>query len=476
MRGVWGFLKDGFRLLFWEGFREGLIDLRPVGWDVRLLVGTGLLVVLVTLAATLLFGHGLVFVGEVTFEPDPDSTDTLSISFLALVLATAVFAVGWAYVLGGAARCSVWVFLTIGLFFALQTLVLANAFAGSNAAMLAYACLLPIVVILALAGYFVLRRLRHRAWVGMLESLWWLGLTSVFIVLMWVTGDSNAAVASHFAVSTGSILVLAAAYWFYLALDVVGMGLGLGRWTVTGTRVLLIPQAARWLILIFLMLKPLVAFAVFAITEFSFLALDMFASIGLAAVGLVVLPFWRRSTAAAYVLLSLSVALMVAFYALELALGGSDFNSLLLEQTGLISPLISFVVLTLWDMATSGARFANKDGRWLPREGRMLLYAGGLMVAAMATLFYTAAGDPRLQDMANNALVSGLAILGGGYILFIVWRRREVLIGPAVGDEEGLARLRQLPRAVWVAMIVLTGGAGCCLCVVLWAIAFVPWS
>ena len=89
MRGVWDFLKDGFRLLFWEGFREGLIDLRPVGWDVRLLVGTGLLVVLVTLAATLLFGHGLVFVGEVTFEPDPDSTDTLSISFSALVLATA---------------------------------------------------------------------------------------------------------------------------------------------------------------------------------------------------------------------------------------------------------------------------------------------------------------------------------------------------------------------------------------------------
>jgi hypothetical protein len=468
VREVWAFLKEGFNTFFWEGFREGLIDLRPVGWDVRLLVVVGLLVVLVTLGATLLFGHGLSLAGEVVFEPDPDSTDTLSIPFVALVLATLVFAVGWAYLLGGAARCRVWVFLVIGLFFGLQTLVLANAITGSQTATLVYACLLPVVVVLALVGYFVLRRLRHRLWAGLLEPLWWLGLTSVFIVLIWVSSDSSSAVASHFATSTGAILVLAAVYWVYLALDVVGMALGLGRWVVTGTRVLLVPQVARWLILIFLLLKPLVAFALFAITDFQFLALDLFASLLLAVVGLVLIPFWRWSATAAYVLLSLSIALTVVFYALELALGGSDFSSLLLERTGLVTPLISFVVLTLWDMATSGARFANKEGKNLPRAGRMLLYAGGLMQAAMATLFYTASGDPRLQDMANNALVTGLAILGVGYIVFAIWRRREMMIGSPVEAEEGMALLRRLPRAAWAAIVVLAAVAGCCLCLGIW--------
>ncbi|MBE9507841.1 MAG: hypothetical protein IMY86_07300 [Chloroflexi bacterium] len=105
MREVWSFIKDGFKTFFWEGFREGLIDLRPAGWDVRILVVVGLITVLATLAATLLFGHGLVLVGGVAFESGSDPVIALSIPLVALVLATLVFAIGWAYLLAGAAGC-----------------------------------------------------------------------------------------------------------------------------------------------------------------------------------------------------------------------------------------------------------------------------------------------------------------------------------------------------------------------------------
>lgn len=474
MREVWSFIKDGFKTFFWEGFREGLIDLRPAGWDVRILVVVGLITVLATLAATLLFGHGLVLVGGVAFESGSDPVIALSIPLVALVLATLVFAIGWAYLLAGAARCRVWVFLVAGVFFGIQALILANAVAGSQLATIVYTCLLPVVVILALVSYFVLRRLRHRAWIGLVEPVWWLGLTSVFVILVWVSGDSNAAVASYFATSVGIVFILAAFYWFYLSINIVGMGLGLGRWVVSGTRLLLSPQLGRWMILIFLLLKPVIAFAVFGITDFQFLALDIIVSLPLAVVPWVLLPLRRYSANAAYVLLSLSIALTVTFYALELALGGSDFSSLLLERTGLVSPLISFVVLTLWDMATSGARFANSEGKHLPREGRMLLYSGGLMLAATTTLFYTAAGDSSLQEMANNALVAGLGTLGLLYFAFVVWRRREMLIGSMVGAEEGLALLRRLPRAASVGVIVVVAGVGCCLCSALWLIWLWP--
>lgn len=472
---IWSLLKDGFRGVFLDDIREGLIDLRPVRWDVRLLAVAGLVTVLVTMAATLFFGHGYFIVGKVAYETGTtNNVETFAIPFFALTLATIVFAVGWGAVLTGAARCRWWVFLLIGLFFLLQLLVLANALLESVLGSVVYLCLLPLTGIGALVSYLVLPRLRHRVWVGLVESIWWTGLVALFVILIWVVGDDGGAVASSFALSLGSVFILSAFYWFYLSTSVVDLGVGIGRWVLSGVRLFLPSQFSRWLILIFLLLKPFLAFALFALTEFAFLSLDVFGSILLVIVVLVLLAIRRYSARASYVLFSISIASQVVFYALELAQTGSDFSSLLLEQLGIVSPLVSFVLLTLWDMASSGARFANTDGKHLPRAGRIVLYTGGLILAATTTLFYSAAGDPTLQETANSALIGGLGTLGLVRFGFIIWRRRELLLGPEIGEREGLGPLRRMSRRGLAVIIALAAVMGICLCGTLWLVWLLP--
>jgi len=471
MRSVWGFIKEVINDLFLEDLRQGLIDLGPVGWDVRLMVVGGLLTTLVTLLAALLFGHGLLAGGEVAFSTSDAPDKVFSIPFAALVLATLVFVAGWAVLLAGAARCRVWVFLLVGAIFVVQALVMANAVAGSALSTLAFTCMLPLAAILALGGYFALRSLRRRwTWIGIPEIAWWLGLVAAFIALFWISGESNSAVASYFAISMNVVFILATLYWFYLSINIADIGVRVGRLVVKGIRQLLAPQLARWLILVFLLFKPLLSFGLFGLTEFMSLALDLYVSWLPVAVALVLLLLRRYSATAAYVLLSLSIILSVMSVGLALAQGGSDFASFILEQTGLVSPLISFVALTTWDMASSGARFANGDGKNLPRAGRLVLYAGALTLAATATLFYTAAGNPVLQEMADNVLLVGLALLGIPYILFVVWRRRERLIGPPVQEKEGLTMLHRLPRAAWAAVVAMAVALTCCGCLGIWIV------
>ncbi len=410
MSKAWALLKENWNALFWEDFKQGLIDLRPVGWDVRLLVAAGLLTVLVTLGATLLFGHGSAG-SKVTFTPDPTNAPdaTFSIPFVALLLAMLTFTVGWALLLAGAARCRFWVLALAGVLFAIQALVLGNAIAGSAMPLLAFVCLEPLGIGMALGGYFGLRYLRRRwPWVGMIEIVWWLGLVSVFIALIWIGSESSAAVASYFTIGAGVVIILAAFLWFYLAVDIVDIGIKLGYLVVNGVRPWLPPQPARWLILAPLLLKPVIAFG---ITETDFLVLDIVGSLAVAMAAVVLLVLRRYSATAAYVLLSLSVVLSVVSVGLALAERGNDFSEFILEWTGLASPLVSFVVLTVWDMAASGARFANGDGKNLPRAGRMLLYGGAL------TLAVTASGNPLLEQVANSALASGLGSLGLFYII-----------------------------------------------------------
>lgn len=465
------FIKEIINDLIWEDLRRGLIDLRPERWDVRLMAAIGLLATLAMLLAVLSFSHGLLAGNPVVlkFSNAPDTT--YSIPFVALMLAMLGFAVGWALLLAGGARCRFWVFLLIGALFVVQALVLGNAVAGSDLSLLAFTCLLSLEVVLALGSYFALRYLRRKwTWVGIPEIAWWLGLVSAFVALIWIGGESNSAIATYFAISISVVLILATFYWFYLAIDIAEVGVKVGRLVVNGARQLLSPQLARWLILVFLLFKPFFSFGLFGLTESLSLALDIFASLAPIVIAVVLLLVRRYSATAAYVLLSLSLTLSVMGVSLALAQGGSDFSSFILERTKLVSPIVIFVTLTIWDIASSGARFANNDGKILPRAGRIPLYAGALTLATTTTMFYTAAHNPLLQEMADNALLLGLAILGIPYILFVTWRRREMMIGSPLREEEGLALFRRMPRKAWAAVVALAIVIACCGCFSLWTI------
>ena len=460
MSGLWSFLKSGFRSLFWDGIREGLIDLRGVGWGVRLLALLALAAVLATLAATLLFDGGWVPAKLVAFDAGFEEPRPLAIPLVALWLVSLVYAVGWGYLMAGAARCSPVLFLVIGALYGLNLLVLAPTASFSP---LAHAGLLLVVAVLGIGGYILLRRVGRRSWLGLVEAGCWVGLTLVFVAGAWLGADNSAQVASSLCSSVGTVYIAAAVYWAYLSLSVVDLGMAVGRWTVTGVRLLLPAPPARWLILTFTLLKPVAVLGLVLLVELGALAFDMLISAALAVVCLGLLMFRRYSASASYVLLAASIAVTVASCGLELAFGGGDFQSVVLSGLGLAGPAVSFVVLTLWDVASSGARFANRDGNRMPREGRLLLYSGAIMLAAMATLFYISAADPHFVDLANNTLVAGLGFLGLPYLLHSIWRRRERLIGPPVEEAEGWARLQAVSGRAWAAVVMAVAAPACCL-------------
>ncbi len=57
-------------------------------------------------------------------------------------------------------------------------------------------------------------------------------------------------------------------------------------------------------------------------------------------------------------------------------------------------------------------------------------------------------------------------------IIFVIWRKRESLIGPSVQEKEGLTMLHRLSRPAWAAVIALAVVMTCCSCLGLWTVWF----
>lgn len=143
LRRPWALVKtslqvilEGLRTFFWEGLKEGLIDLRPLSHVLRLVTIVGLLLVFAFLGS-ILFGNFLRT--HNTIEPlvyESSQSRGLLVPSAAVPLTLVAIVLAWSYLLAGALhvqRAARWAILVIYAFFGLLSLMM-GTLSGSGPA------------------------------------------------------------------------------------------------------------------------------------------------------------------------------------------------------------------------------------------------------------------------------------------------------------------------------------------------------
>lgn len=100
----------------------------------------------------------------------------------------------------------------------------------------------------------------------------------------------------------------------------------------------------------------------------------------------------RLSAPAASALLALSLVLPVLTLGWSQPFREADLTTAVFAvagaTTGVLPATLLFVGLAAYDVLNFGARYANADGRVMPRGGRMLIYFGVILLVTGFTLFF----------------------------------------------------------------------------------------
>lgn len=438
------------------------IKLRGLPLNVKLLTIGGYLAVFVLLFCLL----ALEITKDVDFVQYTINGVKRELSLAALAFSSFAFIVGWAYLITGAAAAKGRVFLPVLGLLALQLFLLATN-----------ADLLPLFLE-ALFYFFVLviyaLTARTRFWrdYPLLHFVPWLAAIFIFFFLSAGRANSDAETARSMSANFAVLLLLSLAFWAILGLDIVNLGLGIGKWFTMLARKLL-PFPVMTAITAFILLThPAVTAVIFWLTQDGFWLLDYLFSLPLLILAFVLGITKRWSAQSSAVLMTLSLASPVIIFGLSLAFAGYDITEWLLELTGIFPPLLLFVGLTVYNLMNVGVSFTSVDGRILPRTARVLLYFGTLILVITFMLFMLNERDALtkepvddIQAFLNNLLAMGALGLGLPYLAWLAWKKRETLTG-AEADFTAPPRWRWLerfPPRLWLPLSLVAACLGCCL-------------
>jgi len=443
--------KPGFLRLFIAGF---FIDLQGLPFGVKILTVGGYLAVIGLLFLTLvveLGGDRLPAVGY-TLSGQNDK-----VPLLVLAIASLAFILGWAYLLSGAAAAKARIFLPVLVLFALQLFLVTG-----GTLLLLFLELLFFVVVLVIYGL----TFRTRFWREQpgLHFYGWLLAVSVIIVFSVGISSANAQVAIALSANFSILMLLTLVFWALLGLSIIDLGMNIGRAFTRIFRKLLPFSTFSALVVFALLIHPAAVGLIFWLTRDGFWLLDVAFSVLLIPAALV---FWiarRWSISTRAIFLTLSLAAPVVNLGLTLAFAGKDFTELLLKMTGLFPPTLLFVGLTTYNLFGLGVAFTGVDGRILPKRARVLLYFGTLILVVACMLFMS---NQRIvetnqlsldfQSLVNNLFAISALFLGVPYAVWMVWKRRDFLIGA----EQDFLRppllpwLERVPRHVWIGLSLL---------------------
>jgi hypothetical protein len=307
----------------------------------------------------------------------------------------------------------------------------------------------------------------------------WLGAVSIIVLLSVGTSATNAEVASALSANFATVMLLTLLFWVLLGFSTIDLGIKTGRFFTRIARKYLPFSSFNALIAFVLVVHPAVSMLVVWLTREPFSTPDLLISILLIPCALVVWIARRWSASAGAVFLALSLAAPVVSFGLYMAFAGKDFTELLLKMTGLFPPTLLFVGLTTYNLLGMGVEFTGVDGRILPKRARMLLYFGTLLLVVACMLFISnerAVGTGQLsldlQGFINAVFASSAFFLGIPYVVWMVWKRRELLIGleKDFSSPPRWAWLGRLPSPVWIALsLVLAFSCACVLVgILLW--------
>ena len=159
----------------------------------------------------------------------------------------------------------------------------------------------------------------------------------------------------------------------------------------------------------------------------------------------------RVSVRAASLLLAITLVLPVLTLGWSQPFHQTDLTTVALSAAGVAANVLPaaliFVGLAAYDVLNFGVRYANVDGRVMPRGGRALMYFGVVLLVTAFTQFYlnarvvsTGQPDRTLNLLIDMPFFAGIYILGLPYLAWMAWRRRERLIADEVAQPRNTAR------------------------------------
>jgi hypothetical protein len=442
-------------------FADNFIDLQGLSVALKILIVVGYLAVLGQLLFTLLVELAgdrlpvvLYSISDVNYK----------VPLLVMAVSGLAFILGWAYLLTGAAAAKARIFLPVLALFALQLFLVT----GGNLLLV----FLELVFFLAVLVIYGLT-FRTKFWLDLpgLHFFGWLGAVSIIVILSVGLSAANANVATALSANFSILQLLTIVFWVLLGLSVINLGVSIGRGFNRIARKLLPISAFNALIVFFLLIHPAVIALIFWLTKDGFWLLDVLFSILLILAAVIVLIAHRWSAPTGSVFLVLSLATPVLVLGLSMAFAGNDFTQLLLNMTGIFPPTLLFVGLTTYNLFGMGTAFTSVDGNILPKRARILLYFGALLLVVACMLFMsndriveTNQLSMDIQSFINNLFALSALFIGLPYVVWMVWKRREMLIGPESDFSEPprWGWLTRIPGKVWIAVGVVLACSGSC--------------
>ncbi len=446
-------------------FAGNFIDLQGLPVILKIMTIAGYLAVFGMLVFTLLVelaGDRLQTV-EFTLAGHNDK-----VPLVVVAVAGLAFILGWVYLLTGAAAAKARIFLPVLVLFALQLFLVTNV--------TFLLLLLELVFFLTVLIVYGLT-FRNRFWRDLpgLHFFAWLAAVSVLVILSVGTSAANADVARALSANFSIVLLLTLVFWVLLGLSIIDLGIKIGR-SFTGIARNILPFSALSALTLFaLLIHPVGGALVFWLTKDGFWLLDPLLAILLILGALAVWIARRWSGSSSAVFLTLSLAAPVMVLGLSMAFAGKDVTELLLKLTGVFPPTLLFVGLTTYNLFGMGVAFTSVDGRILPKRSRVLLYFGTLLLVVACMLFMSNernTGTNQLsldfQNLINNLFALSALLLGLPYVVWMVWKRREMLIGPQMDDSAPprWAWFERFPAPAWIGLSLILACACSCLLVV----------
>jgi hypothetical protein len=379
------------------------------------------------------------------------------VPLLVLVITGLAFILGWVYLLAGAAAARTRIFLPVLALFALQLLLQTNI-------TFLNLCFYGTFFLIVLAVYaFTARTSFWREHPG-LHFYGWLAAVSVISLLTIGMSANNAEVAISLSANFSIVLLLTLVFWVLLGLSIIDLGITIGRMFTRLFRKYLPFSTFSALVVFVLLVLPAATLLIFWLTDDGFWLLAVLISF-LLILSAIILGIARRwSATSASVLLTLSLASPVLVLGLSMAFSGQDFTGLLLNMTGIFPPTLLFVGLTTYNLFGMGVAFTRVDGRILPRKARILLYFGTLLLVVACMLFtsnrrVSATNELVLdfQTMINNMFALSALVLGLPYLVWMVWKRRDMLVGPGAKMDlpPRWVALERIPRLAWMVLALV---------------------
>ena len=193
------------------------------------------------------------------------------------------------------------------------------------------------------------------------------------------------------------------------------------------------------LVVAILLVHPVLSF-VLILNDGEWWAIDLLVSLLLVLWALGLRLSGRLSIPAASLLLAINLVLPLLTLGWSQPFRETDMTAAMVSVAGVAANVVPaallFVGLATYDVLNFGERYANVDGRVMPRGGRVLKYFGAVLLVTAFVLFFlnarvvsTGQPDETLELLIDMPFFSGLVFLGLPYLAWMVLKRRERLIG-----------------------------------------------